>query len=255
MDRLKGKVAIVTGAGQGLGLAVAELFAKEGAKVIGTGHHVEKVDKAFALLKENNLEVTAMEQDVASEEDWKKVVAATVEKYGRIDILVNNAAIMTMKTLDECSVDNFINVFKTNTLGAFLGIKYVYKEMEKSGCGSIVNIDSIAGLTSGFADGGDIAYSASKGGTRSLTKNAAIFLSSKKIRVNSIHPAGILTDMLKTVFERTPELWEEVKVNSPLPPHISDPMDVANGALYLASEDSRTVTGSELVIDCGFMSH
>ncbi len=255
MNRLEGKVAIVTGAGQGLGLAIAELFASEGAKVVGTGHHVEKVEKAFALLKEKNLDVTAMQQDVSSEEDWKRVIVSTVEKYGKIDILVNNAAIMAMKSLADCSVDEFMNVFKTNTLGAFLGIKYAYTEMEKNGSGSIVNIDSIGGLTSGDADGGDIAYSASKGGTRSLTKNAAMFLSSKKIRVNSIHPAGILTDMLKAVFNNTPALWDKVKVNSPLPPHISDPMDIANGALYLASDDARTVTGTELVIDCGYMAH
>ena len=128
-------------------------------------------------------------------------------------------------------------------------------ETEKVGGGSIVNIDSIGGLTSGDVDGGDIAYSASKGGTRALSKCAAFQFASKHIRVNTVHPGAIMTDMLKAVYATTPALWDRVKVTCPLPLRISDPRDIANGVLYLASDESRTVTGTELVIDCGYMMH
>lgn len=150
---------------------------------------------------------------------------------------------------------NFISVFKTNCLSVLLSVQAVVPYMEKAGSGSIVNIDSIGGLTSGDADGGDATYSASKGGTRALTKNAAIQLASKGIRVNTIHPGGILTPMLKSVYDVTPALWDRVKETCPLPPHVSDPIDIAYGALFLASDESRTVTGAELVMDCGYMAH
>lgn len=257
MGRLSGKVAIITGAGQGLGLAIAELFAKEGARVVGTGRHVKKVEDAFAAIKAEHpdYEMTAMQHDVAEKAEWEKIAADTAAKYGGVDIVVNNAAIMAMKGILEASGDEFLDVYKTNCLAVALAIQAVVPYMEKAGGGSIVNIDSIGGLTSGDADGGDAAYSASKGATRALTKNAAIQLAAKKIRVNTIHPGAILTPMLKSVYDATPALWDRVKETCPLPPHISDPADIANGALFLASDESRTVTGAELVIDCGYMAH
>lgn len=257
MGRLAGKTAIITGAGQGLGLAIAELFAKEGANVVGTGHHVEKVEKAFAavLAEHPEYQMTAMAHNVTDKADWEKIAAETEKKYGSVNIVVNNAAIMAMKGILEASSEEFINVFKTNCMAVLLCVQAVTPYMEKIGGGSIVNIDSIGGLTSGDADGGDATYSASKGGTRALTKNAAIQLAAKKIRVNTIHPGGILTPMLKSVYEATPALWDRVRETSPLPPHISDPIDIANGALFLASDESRTVTGCELVMDCGYMAH
>lgn len=182
--------------------------------------------------------------------EWEKVAADTAEKYGGIDIVVNNAAIMAMKGIMDASAEEFLSVYQTNCLSVLLSVQAVVPYMEKAGGGSIVNIDSIGGLTSGDADGGDATYSASKGGTRALTKHAAIQFAAKKIRVNTIHPGGILTPMLKSVYDATPALWDRVKETCPLPPHVSDTMDIANGALFLASDESRTVTGSELVMDC-----
>lgn len=257
MGRLQGKTAIVTGAGQGLGLAIAELFAKEGANVVGTGRHVDKVEKAFdSILAEHpDYKLTAMQHEVSDRQSWEKVAADTAAKFGGIDIVVNNAAIMAMKGILDASEEEFLNVFKTNCLAVLLSIQAVEPYMEKAGKGSIVNIDSIGGLTSGDADGGDSTYSASKGGTRALTKNAAIQLAPKNIRVNTVHPGGILTEMLKAVYAATPALWDRVKVTSPLAPHVADPIDIANGVLYLASDEARCVTGAELVIDCGYMAH
>ena len=257
MGRLEGKTAIITGAGQGLGLAIAELFAKEGAKVVGTGRHVDKVEKAFAAVLAEHPEyaMCAMQHEVSDRESWNKVAADTAEKFGGIDIVVNNAAIMAMKGILDASEEEFVNVFKTNCLAVLLSIQAVEPYMEKAGKGSIVNIDSIGGLTSGDADGGDSTYSASKGGTRALTKNAAIQLAAKNIRVNTVHPGGILTDMLKAVYAATPALWDRVKETSPLAPHVADPIDIANGVLFLASDEARCVTGAELVIDCGYMAH
>ncbi len=127
--------------------------------------------------------------------------------------------------------------------------------MEKVGGGSIVNIDSIGGITSGSADGGDAAYSASKGGTRAMTKHCAYQLADKKIRVNTIPPGAIMTPPFRAYLESSPDKMDAVKKNAPLPPHIAEPEDIANGALFLASDESRCVTGAELVIDCGYMTH
>lgn len=256
MGRLKGKVAIITGAGQGLGLKIAEVFAREGAKVVGTGRTLSKVENSFAeLKKENDFDLLALHHDVADRTSWEEVVEKTVLEFGKLDIVVNNAGIMAHKNVMDVSGEDFINVYKTNCLAIVYSVQTCVPEMDKAGGGSFVNIDSIGGIVSGDADGGDAAYSASKGGTRSLTKHIAYQLADKKIRANTVHPGGLLTPMLKGVFDANPEMWERIKKTSPLPPHISEPEDLAQGVLYLASDESRTVTGTELVIDCGYMMH
>jgi NAD(P)-dependent dehydrogenase (short-subunit alcohol dehydrogenase family) len=255
MGCLDGKVAIVTGAGQGLGAAIAELFAKEGAKVVGTGRTLSKVENAFAKVDESlQKNMIPLYHDVANRETWKDVIKTTLEKFGRIDILVNNAAVMINKPFLAVTEDDLKLAYDINTIGAIIGIQEVAVEMEKVGGGSVINVASIGALVSGPADGGDTAYSASKGGLTSVTRNAAIALADKKIRVNSLHPGGIMTPMLEEVFNAMPDLWESNKLASPLPPHISDPIDIAGGALYLASDLSKTVTGTKLVIDCGYMA-
>lgn len=253
MNRLTGMVAIVTGAGQGLGLEVARLFASEGAKVVGTGRHVDKVERGFAgiLAEHPDYEMIAMQHEITHKDEWEKVVADTIERFGRVDILVNNAAVTSGKTLANIEEDDFVGVLRINVLGELFGIQTVTPVMEGQGGGSIVNISSIGALVSGDADGWDPAYSASKGGSRALTRHCAFQLAGKNIRVNGVFPGPIETPMLRASLEADPAIAARVEEYNPLPPHISTAADIAQGVLFLASDESRTMTGSELVMDCG----
>ncbi|MBR4162373.1 MAG: glucose 1-dehydrogenase [Solobacterium sp.] len=254
MKRLEGKVAIVTGAGQGLGASIVKQFVREGAIVVGTARRDANVQKVMdALREEGDYEMMAMHQDVTLRSDWEHVVEETVKKYGKVDILVNNAAQVTDTDILHCTEEEVINVFKTNTLSIILGIQTVVPEFEKLNKGVVVNVNSLAGIISGDADGGSAPYSASKGAGRSLTKHAAYYLAPKNIRVNSIHPGPIMTPMLQKSLEDSPEIAARVKQYNPLAPHISGPDDVANGVLFLANDESACVTGAELVVDCGHL--
>ena len=254
MGRLTGKVVLLTGAGQGLGAATMRLFAREGAAVIGTARREGKVQAVIDELKqEADYPLLALHQDVSVRADWESVVRAAVERFGKIDILVNNAAQVTDTDIMHCTEDEVLSVFKTNVLSIILGIQTVTPEFEKLGKGVVVNVNSLAGIVSGDADGGSAPYSASKGAGRSLTKHAAYYLAPKNIRVNSVHPGPIMTPMLEKSLQDNPAIAARVKEYNPLAPHISGPEDIAQGILYLASDESRCVTGSELVIDCGHL--
>ncbi|MBQ6755339.1 MAG: SDR family oxidoreductase [Oscillospiraceae bacterium] len=253
MKRLEGKVAIVTGAGQGLGEEIVKLFVREGACVVGTARRENKVQAVMDSIEGAADKTLAMHQDVSLREDWEKVVSAAVQKFGKVDILVNNAAQVTETDILHCTEDEMINVFKTNTLSIMLGIQTAAPEFEKLGGGVVVNVNSLAGIVSGDADGGSAPYSASKGAGRSLTKHAAYYLAPKNIRVNSIHPGPIMTPMLEKSLADNPAIAERVKQYNPLAPYISGPEDIANGVLFLASDESRCVTGAELVVDCGHL--
>ncbi|MCR4627526.1 MAG: SDR family oxidoreductase [Treponema sp.] len=254
MGRLDGKVVLLTGAGQGLGEAAMKLFAREGAAIVGTARRENKVQAVIDKLhEESNYPLLALHQDVSLREDWEKVVKKTVEQFGHIDILINNAAQTTETDILHCTEEEVINVFKTNVLSIILGIQTVTPEFEKQGKGVVVNVNSLAGIVSGDADGGSAPYSASKGAGRSLTKHAAYYLASKNIRVNSIHPGPIMTPMLEASLKENPAIASRVEQYNPLKPHISGPEDVAQGILYLASDESKCVTGTELVVDCGHL--
>ncbi|MBV1881205.1 MAG: glucose 1-dehydrogenase [Pseudomonadales bacterium] len=248
MAKLEGKVAIITGGARGQGAAEAALFVKEGAKVVITDVLTEEGEKLSAELGQN---VLFLKQDVTQEESWIGVVKMTVEHFGKVDILINNAGIIRMAPLVSTTLEDYMAVTNVNQVGVFLGMKSVVAAMTKAGGGSIVNISSIDGLV-GMTMA--TAYVASKFAVRGMTKVAALELGQFGIRVNSIHPGGVATPMLEIPgLEIDPE--DNVFNSVPLG-RIGQPEDIAKLASYLASDESSYSTGSEFVVDggmtCGF---
>ncbi|AMX00036.1 SDR family NAD(P)-dependent oxidoreductase [Rummeliibacillus stabekisii] len=243
--RLQGKVAIITGAANGMGAAEARLFAKEGGKVVATDLNEEKLNEVVADVKEAGGEITGIKQNVASEDEWKAVVAKTVELYGKVDVLVNNAGVAMSKNFATMEMDEWNWVMDINLNGCVLGMKYTIPEMQKVGGGSVINISSIGGIV-GMA--GSSPYTAAKGALRSLSKSAAVEYGKDKIRVNSVHPGIIVTPMTAPSME---DAMPYYKMHTQLP-YFGDPEDVAHGVVFLASEESRFMTGAELVIDGGW---
>jgi NAD(P)-dependent dehydrogenase (short-subunit alcohol dehydrogenase family) len=238
MNRLDGKVAIVTGAGRGIGRAIAETFAREGAVTIATGRAAE--DASFGDIDYRTL-------DVAKEADWKRVVAEVVDRYGHIDVLVNNAGIIAYETLHELTVEDWNTVVATNQTGTWLGMREVIPHMIAQGGGSIINISSIWGSV---AVAGAHAYHATKGAVRNMSKSAAITYAKENVRVNSVHPGFIVTPLTDA---QAPEINEFVVSQTPMG-RAGQPSEIANGILFLASDEASFVTGSELVIDGGYLA-
>lgn len=247
--RLTGKVALITGAASGQGKAEAELFAREGATVVITDVAIDAL-RAVAEGLDGGVERHAyFSHDVRSEDSWQGIVEAVIERFGRIDVLVNNAGVYSPSGIVETSVDDWDRVMNINARGVFLGMKAVLPSMQAAGVGSIVNISSTAGVV---GEPG-AAYSSSKGAVRTLTKHAAVEHAKQGIRVNSVHPGTIVTPMVADLLN-DPAAHAALVRATPLPPHFGQPEDVALGVLYLASDESRFVTGSELVIDGGFLA-
>ncbi len=261
MDRVKGKVAIVTGAAGVLGKAEATLLAKEGAKVVVTDIAEQGIKELAQEITSQGSEALALRHDVTSEEDWAAVIESTLARFGRLDVLVNNAGILINNTIEGMSLEDWRGVMAVNLDGVFLGTKHAIGAMKKSGGGSIVNISSVAGLVG--MGGGSSAYSASKGGVRIFSKAAALQCGTLghnyNIRVNSVHPAFVLTPLMDSLFHseaaRTGRTYEEVKKireDWTMVGRLGKPEDVAYAVLYLASDESSFVTGTELVVDGGF---
>lgn len=250
MGRLAGKVAIITGAAGGQGRVEAKLFADEGAKVVATDMNEELLEQTVKEINEElkSEAVLAVKHNVGNEEDWNEVVAQAVKKFGRVDILVNNAGISgkTRENVWDIDVNETKNILDINTVGNLLGIKAVVPEMKKNKSGSIINISSAAALVGGLS-GGSVAYAASKGAILSLTKEIALSVGKDGIRVNSVYPGLIRTPILDT-FDK--ELINKVIDNIPVG-FVAEPIDIAYGVLYLASDESRFMTGTELIIDGG----
>jgi len=254
MARLTGKVAIITGAASGMGLAGARLFAAEGAVVVMTDVVEEALQREAAALAETGAAVTSITLDVASPDSWTHVVEQTVAAHGRIDVLVNNAGIHIPKGILEAGLDDWNKVMAINSTGVWLGMKSVIPTMQARGGGSIVNVSSIAAIVGGEADGGGAAYSASKGAVRALTKHAAQWFAKDGIRVNSIHPGSVFTGMAAAAGLTKETMGAQLGANVPLPPHVGDPEDIGYGMVYLASDEAKYVTGEELVIDGGWVT-
>jgi len=243
MNRLQGKVAIVTGAAGGQGSAEAKLFAAEGAKVVLTDVSEAGVLKVAAEIQELGGEALALVHDVSSEQ----VISQTVNHFGALNILVNNAGIYAIEGIEDTSLEVWEKLQEINTRSVFLGMKYAIPEMRKAGGGSIINVSSIFGI---IGSGRATAYTATKGAIRSLSKTVAVELAKDEIRVNSIHPGIIATPMIKTLLEDPVQLKLRVEA-TPLP-RLGKPEDIAYGALFLASDESSFVTGTELIIDGGY---
>jgi len=254
MVRLEGKVAIVTGAAGGMGLATARLFVKEGAKVVATDVQAELLQKEVHAIDPDGTSLIGVVMDVASPEAWKEVVQTALDKFGKLDILVNNAGIFVPKGILETEPEDWNRVLGINAAGVLWGMKAAIPAMQANGSGSIINIASIAALTSGAGDGGGAAYGASKGAVRSMSRHAAMNFAKEKIRVNSIYPGPIYTPMVEKGGAPREAVAEGLKAVCPLPPHIGDAIDIAYGVLYFASDESRFTTGAELVIDGGYMT-
>ncbi|MFQ5873014.1 MAG: SDR family NAD(P)-dependent oxidoreductase [Dehalococcoidia bacterium] len=244
--RLEGKVALVSGGARGIGAAIARLFAREGA-CVAIGDILEEEGRGVASdIGESGCGALFVELDVTREEDWRRAVAETVRKYGKLNVLVNNAGIFRKERVEELGEDVWHEVMEVNAKGVFLGTKWAIPEMRKVGGGSIVNISSGAGLV-GNPDGA--AYGASKGAVRIFTKTTAVQYGKDGIRANSIHPGPVDTTMLAPRFA-DPHARENRLEAIPLG-RIGTPEEIAYGALYLASDESSYVTGAELAIDGG----
>ncbi len=240
MGKLDQKVAIITGASQGMGASHAKLFVSEGAKVVITDINEEKGQQLAESLGDNALFV---KQDVSSEADWQRVIQTTLDHFNKLDILVNNAGISVNKSLEETTLDDYLKIFKINQLSVFLGTKYAAEAMRKNGSGSIVNISSMNGLV-----GGAVGYTDTKFAVRGLTKAAALQLASDGIRVNSVHPGVISTPMIHQGDSEA--VIKEFAKAIPLQ-RVAEPEEVSKMVLFLASDDSSYSTGSEFVVDGG----
>ena len=244
--RLEGKVALISGGSRGQGATEAELFIKEGAKVVIADILEPEGDAVVAQIREGGGDASFVRLDVTSEDDWRDAVEFTLNTYGRLDILINNAAIYRRTPIVQTELDEWNQIMDINSTGVFLGTKHAVPAMQKSGGGSIINISSTAGLV-GSERGS--AYGASKGSVRLFTKYTAIQHAGDDIRANSIHPGPIDTEMIADNIA-TPEGRSESEARVPLG-RIGTVMDVAYGALFLASDESSFMTGTELVIDGG----
>ncbi len=247
MARLSGKVALISGGARGQGAVEAALFAQESAKVVlgdildAEGQQVE------AEIRARGGDATYLHLNVTSEQDWQQAVQTAESKYGRLDILVNNAGIAMRGSIEETSEDEWDRIMAINLKGVFFGTKYAIPAMRRAGGGSIINISSGAGIAP--APGTSAAYAATKGGVRLFTKSTAVQHAKDHIRCNSVHPGPIDTPMVRGA-EPNPGRLAELIGRVPLG-RLGTSEEIAFGVLYLASDESSFVTGSELVIDGG----
>ena len=247
--RLQGKVALITGGARGQGAAEARIFAREGARVVIADVLDPDGMAVAAEINELGGDATFVHLDVSSEPDWQQAIEATVSAYGKLNVLVNNAAIWRGGHVLDTSGEQWDSVLDINAKGVFLGTKLAIPEMRRAGGGSIINISSTAGLVGSRTS---TAYSASKGAVRLFTKSTAVQYGPENIRANSIHPGPIDTAMGDQVWPDAGS--REETIERTVLKRIGAPEDIANGALFLASDESSFMTGAELVIDGGLTS-
>jgi 3(or 17)beta-hydroxysteroid dehydrogenase len=253
MGRVEGKTAIVTGAARGLGEGTARLLAKEGAKVAITDILEDEGRKVAEEIRREGGKAIFIKHDVTSEDSWIEVMDKVLSEFGKLDILVNNAGVQIIKEIAETSLEEWRHVMSVNLDGVFLGTKHAIRAMRESGGGSIINISSVMGIIGNADD--TAAYTASKGGVRLFSKTAAIECSKRghdyNIRVNSVHPGVIETAMVASMMAEDKEIKKRLESSMPIG-FLGKPIDIAYAVLYLASDESRLVTGAELVVDGGW---
>lgn len=244
--RMEGKIALVTGGAGGIGSAICRLFAAEGAMVAVADVDSGRGEKVVTEITDTGGDAVYIDLDVTKEEDWKRAVASTVERFGGLNVLVNNAGAYSPELVADTPLETWERVMAVNATGTFLGSKHAIPEMKKSGGGSIVNMSSGAGIV-GNADG--TAYGPAKGAVKILTKTTAHQYAREGIRANSIHPGPIDTPMLHAQTRKMADKGDPIG-NIPMG-RIGTPEEIAYGVLYLASDESSYVTGIELPIDGG----
>ncbi len=254
MGRLDGKVALLTGGASGLGRATGELMAREGATVVLSDIQEVEGENAAEAIRAAGGACAFAPHDAASEADWERVCAGILEAHGHLDILLNGAGVGGDGIeLEDMELETWRRCLAINLDGVFLGCKHGIRAMRQGTGGSIINISSILGVA-GMATSAN--YCASKGGVRLLTKAAALECARKtpRVRVNSIHPGFIDTPMVASAIQRRgPRFREYIEANVPFG-ELGEPADIAEGVVYLASDAAKFVTGSELVVDGGFLA-
>ncbi len=246
MNRLAGKVALISGGARGQGEAEVRLFVQEGAKVV-FGDILDELGETVA--KDVGDATAYLHLDVRREEDWDRAVSEALSRFGSLDVLVNNAAILSMGVLThETTREEYMQVIEVNQLGVFLGMRATIPAMLRNKRGSIVNISSVAGLA---GLGGTLAYTASKFAVRGMTKNAALEYGRAGIRVNSIHPGMIATPMIQPMLDERIKASGDDAFATYAIPRAALPREVANLALFLASDESSFCTGAEYLIEGG----
>jgi len=253
MRGLRGKVAIVTGAARGIGAAAAQRLAEEGARVLLTDVLSSEGEAMAKSIHDRGGESAYAHLDVSDEANWEQVVKNAVERFGAIHILVNNAGIGTLPDVEEETLHGFNQTIAINQTAVWLGMKYTIPQMRVSGGGSIINISSIFGTVGGF--GRSVAYHASKGAVRLMTKNAAVRYAKENIRVNSVHPGFIDTPMISQVKDASdPAMQQMMSAILGMTPmgRLGKPEEVAAIIAFLASDDAAYCTGAEFYVDGGW---
>ncbi|MGI5440035.1 SDR family NAD(P)-dependent oxidoreductase [Streptomyces shenzhenensis] len=243
MHRLSGKVALVSGGARGIGRGIAEMFAAEGATVVA----VDVLDPAASPTVTGPGTLESGRLDVTDEQGWAAVVRDIEERHGRLDVLVNNAGVGSYQAIHELDTAEWNRVLGVNQTGVFLGMRAAIPALRRAGGGSLINISSIYGAA---AVPGSLAYQATKGAVRSMTRNAAITYATENIRANAVLPGWIRTPMTEA---QTREFNDAVIASTPMA-RGAEPRDIAYGCVYLASDESSYVTGTDLVIDGGFLA-
>lgn len=252
MGRLSGKVAIITGAASGMGLEAAKLFAKEGAKVVAGINRSPIPQEAFDEVAGYEGELVGCKLTNSIEEDWVAAVAFAVERFGRVDVLVNNAgATCTASSILDETPEEWAQDMAVNLIGPALGIKHVVPEMRKVGGGSIINCSSSSGYSPDM--GVPASYCTAKRGLQSLTEHCAMEFARDNIRVNTVIPGAFYTGMIQKLGLTHEQMSAMYTEKAPLPPHASDPIQIAYAYLYLASDESAFVTGAEIAVDGGMI--